>query len=70
MDMHTLKSRSTHARHLNGHRAKRHPSLNSKLKNMYSYSLKTVKKKPYQATGALLGFLAVSSLVFWYRLLK
>ena len=65
------KRTSDSGKHLKGHRAyQKSPTLTSKLENIYSYSMNTIKKKPYKTGSIILSVGIISSLIFLYRALK
>lgn len=74
--MHTASKRtkSHHPlrQYLNGyHRShKRSPRFARKIGTIYSSSVKTIKKKPYQAAGVVLTLSLLSGALLWLRFLK
>lgn len=66
--MHTHIRKNSHGK--SHYRKKYTPSLTTKLENMYSHSLKNVKRKPYQTASVLVGLGIISSIYFWYRSFK
>jgi hypothetical protein len=65
---HTKKSHPI--KHLNGRSHKKLTKLTSQLENMYSSSVKKVKRKPYQAAAILISLGVISSLYYFYRTIK
>ncbi len=65
--MHTVTKRNHSSKHLQKNMARyADPRLTQQLEKIYSRSLKTIKKRPFQTTGVLLGLSAISAGIFVY----